>query len=328
MLKILKPAVSKQQDTSNKTGLYATKESQIGENVILGNPVRLYGKVKVGEKARIGKYTNIGNGSIISKHAIIGDYCSISRDVEIGPANHPTDMLSTHSFQYNHRHFPAEVYQKHARVKSTISQGKAIIGNDVWIGAKAMIMRGVTVGHGAVVAGGAIVTKDVPPYAIVAGVPAKVIRKRFDEETISKLLNLNWWVLRPEQMDGVNFADINEAICQISEIKENMADGNNIIGKSLTNNGGGSKKGIIWVSPPSLLIDESIFPIGASLEVTRATDSQFGGMKSELLKGKYTIRKAKYDSVREKYRIEIEDESGNPFIGVIGNGAVDFTLLV
>lgn len=87
-----------------------------------------------------------------------------------------------------------------------LSHHQTTIGNDVWIGAKVIIKCGVTIGHGAIVA------KDVPPYAIVGGVPAKIIKYRFDEATIRQLLELEWWNIPIEYLANIRFDDINSAI--------------------------------------------------------------------------------------------------------------------
>ena len=84
--------------------------------------------------------------------------------------------------------------------RSWDNKGDIIIGNDVWIGFEAVILAGVTIGDGAIIGARAVVTKDVPPYTIVGGVPAKPIKKRFDEEMIELLLEIQWWNFQPEQL--------------------------------------------------------------------------------------------------------------------------------
>lgn len=120
---------------------------------------------------------------------IIGKYCSIGSGAVFmmaGNQGHRIDWASTFPFYYQANIFKTS---KNAYEKA----GDTIIGDDVWIGSEAMIMAGVNIGSGAVVAAHAVVTKDVPPYAIVGGNPAEVIKYRFDEETIAKLLKLKWW---------------------------------------------------------------------------------------------------------------------------------------
>ena len=127
----------------------------------------------------------------------IGRYCSIADRVEILlGGNHRIDWATTYPFSALPEIWPSaprsEAY--HA------SRGDVTIGHDVWLGSGAVILSGVTVGHGAVVAAHALVTKDVPPYAIVGGNPARVIRYRFDEATIAALLEAAWWDLPQEQV--------------------------------------------------------------------------------------------------------------------------------
>ncbi len=125
----------------------------------------------------IDKYTYINNNSNVMC-AQIGKYCSIGYGVDIGMFEHPTDMVST----------SPKLYDEFNCIKNI-----PVIGNDVWIGSKAIILQGVKIGTGAIIGAGAVVTKDVPPYAIVVGVPAKIIKYRFDSEIIDKLLCTKWW---------------------------------------------------------------------------------------------------------------------------------------
>lgn len=114
----------------------------------------------------------------------LGRYCSIAREVVfITGDEHPIDRFST---------YPFKVMTLGRKGPEAISKGGVVVEDDVWIGFRATILDGVTIGRGGVVASGAVVTKDVPPYTIVAGVPARPIRKRFDEVTIEKLMSFNY----------------------------------------------------------------------------------------------------------------------------------------
>lgn len=118
---------------------------------------------------------------------VIGAYCSIADGVQIFlGGEHRTDWVST---------YPFSVFWPSARTISghPASKGCVIIGNDVWIGTEAVILSGVTIGDGAVIGARSVVTRDVPPYAVVAGNPARLVKRRFDEETVSKLLEIKWW---------------------------------------------------------------------------------------------------------------------------------------
>jgi virginiamycin A acetyltransferase len=123
---------------------------------------------------------------------IIGKYCSLACGVRFlfNSANHNMDSLSTYPFPIFYEEWGLDPRNV---ASSWNNKGDIIIGNDVWIGYEAIIMAGVTVGDGAIIGTRALVTKDVPPYTIVGGIPAKPIRKRFSEQTISSLLELRWW---------------------------------------------------------------------------------------------------------------------------------------
>ena len=130
----------------------------------------------------------------------IGRFCSIACGARflMNSANHAMGSLSTYVFpifyeEWDHGMVVTEAWD---------NRGDILIGNDVWIGYEAVILSGVTIGDGAIVAARSVVTKDVPPYTIVGGVPAKPIRRRFDRETIDALLELRWWDWPAEKLAG------------------------------------------------------------------------------------------------------------------------------
>ena len=127
-----------------------------------------------------------------NERLVIGKYCSIACGAKFmfTGGNHTMKSISTYPFPI----FPDEWGLDEWNCgQAWDNHGDIIIGNDVWIGYEAVIMQGVTIGDGAIIGTRALVTKDVPPYTIVGGSPAKVIRKRFDDETIKKLLEIKWW---------------------------------------------------------------------------------------------------------------------------------------
>ena len=123
---------------------------------------------------------------------IIGKFCSIACGTKFlfNCANHTLKSLSTYTFPLFYEEWELE---KSNITTAWDNKGDIVIGNDVWIGSEAVIMAGVHIGDGAIIAARAVVTKDVPPYPIVGGTPAKEIRKRFDAEVIQQLLMLKWW---------------------------------------------------------------------------------------------------------------------------------------
>lgn len=177
------------------------------------------------------KGTTYGAYSYAQKSAAIfntdiGNFCSIGHCAVIGPFEHPLDNLSTHPFTFggtkmfmNDDFYPSiKGYEPTGRERV-----RTLIGSDVWIGANAVVLRGARIGHGAVVAAGAVVKGDVPPYAIVGGVPAKIIRYRFAPEVIERLLSSAWWefALERSKFGDISYSDISGTLDRIEFLKAN-----------------------------------------------------------------------------------------------------------
>lgn len=172
--------------------------------------------------------TFIGYGSYVGaetklENVRVGRYTCIGPRVRIIIGEHPLDFVSMHPAFYSTRCQAGFSFVKEQRIEEFryIDKGEnvsVIIGNDVWIAADCRILEGVTIGDGAAILAGAVVTEDVPPYAIVGGVPAKIIKYRFSEEKIQELLKIKWWRLNVEVLkENVNtFMNIDDFIERLS----------------------------------------------------------------------------------------------------------------
>lgn len=167
---------------------------KVSIRAVIDRTSKLSKKAKINRGARVID-SNIGEYSYVDMNswvciADVGKFCSIANRVNIGLGNHTINYLSTSPIfteKYNGTGF--------SWINKTIAPPfkRTIIGNDVWIGFGAMVIGGVKIGDGAIIGAGSIVTKDIPPFAIAVGSPAKVIKYRFSEETIEKILQNPWW---------------------------------------------------------------------------------------------------------------------------------------
>ena len=148
----------------------------------------------------------------------IGKFCSIACGVKFlfNSANHTLSSFSTYPFPLFFEEWGLE---KRGVTNAWDNKGDIVIGNDVWVGYEAVILAGVTIGDGAIIGTRAVVTKDVPPYTIVGGVPAKPIKRRFSEETISALLEIQWWDWSEERI-ARNISAIQSG--NIDQLKQSM----------------------------------------------------------------------------------------------------------
>ena len=170
-----------------------------GANISLDSVLGEYVKVLEGTtlgSCRIDSYSYIGINCDFARTKM-GSFCSVGPEVICGVGTHPSHHVSTYPGFYS-KHASGSYFFGFEHEYAQSDKKGVEIGSDVWIGARAIIMGGISIGHGSIIGAGAVVTKDVPPYAIVGGVPAKLIRYRFEPNIIEQLLSSAWWEL-PEK---------------------------------------------------------------------------------------------------------------------------------
>jgi acetyltransferase-like isoleucine patch superfamily enzyme len=181
-------------------GRYLDEAAQVCRHSQLTMPVLIGPETKV-KRSALGRYTYVARGTRIV-NAEVGAYGSIGPECLIGGlGRHPTDQVSTSPITYSARHPLGDVLGRTGEDIAFTEEAPVTIGADVWIGARAMVLDGVTVGHGAIIGANTVVTKDVPPYAIVYGSPPRVQRYRFEPEVIARLLASQWWQQPVETLD-------------------------------------------------------------------------------------------------------------------------------
>lgn len=196
----------------SKVSIFAfIEKSNINSSVAIQFGTRVYW-------SDIGKYSYVGSNCWII-NSQIGRFCSIAGNVMIGGGKHPLNYVSTSPVFYSQRN----VLKKSFNTTDFKEFEKTVIGNDVWIGSYAFIKGGVKIGHGSVIGAHAVVTKDVEPYSIVGGNPARLIKKRFEDTIIERLLKTKWWDCNDDLLNksALHFMDVESFL-------DSQAESNNI----------------------------------------------------------------------------------------------------
>lgn len=196
-----------------------------GSHLYAEPPVKMHGTLTVRTDARVGAFTEFGKGVEIQSARILR-YCEIGPGCMLGARGHPTDWMSVNGFQYRPSAWGWHPAAAEAETIDSEQPGRrsfrgirgeteAVIGNDVWLGANVVVLMGVTIGDGSIVAANAVVTKDIPPYSIAGGLPARVIRPRFDDDLAADLAAVRWWRYSPNQLSGVPFHEPARAVEEV-----------------------------------------------------------------------------------------------------------------
>lgn len=183
-------------------------DSEVDKTCAICSGARVY-------RTKIGKYSYVGRSTFMT-NTTVGSFCSIAGNCNIGGTGHPLSWVSTSSVFHKWDNILRKNFSRH---EYEIFQ-ETTIGSDVWIATNAMLKAGITVGTGAVIGMGAVVTKDVGPYEVWGGNPARCIKKRFDDETIEALLASKWWELPDETIEKIApyMTDVQEFLRKVKEL--------------------------------------------------------------------------------------------------------------
>ncbi|MEH3034522.1 MAG: CatB-related O-acetyltransferase [Aeromicrobium erythreum] len=195
-----------------------------GSRLLAEPPVRILGGLVLRADTPVGAWTEFGR-NIEVQSGEIGRYCEIGPGSIIGATGHPTTWLSVSAFQYKRSTWgwhptadAVETIDPTAGGRPSFrGDGPAVLGHDVWLGANVVVLKGVTIGTGCIVAANAVVTKDLPPYSVAGGIPARVLKPRLDADLATELLELAWWRFTPNQLSGITFDDPVRAVEQLRE---------------------------------------------------------------------------------------------------------------
>lgn len=196
-----------------------------GARVLAEPPARFIGTFYARSDTRVGAFTEFGK-LVEVQSADVGRYGEVGPGCLLGAISHPTRWLGVSGFQYR-----ASSWGWHPSADDVVTvdpesggrasfrgirgEEPAVIGNDVHLGANVVVLKGVHVGDGCVVAAGAVVTRDLPPFSVAAGLPARVLRRRLPDDVVDDLLELRWWRFSPNQLSGVPFDDPRAAADEI-----------------------------------------------------------------------------------------------------------------
>jgi acetyltransferase-like isoleucine patch superfamily enzyme len=202
----------------------ACGEFDVHSDTVLEPPVTLFGADLWRDRVSVGAFSYFGARSVFA-NASAGRYCSFAEGLQVGMTQHPAGWLTTSPVPYfpdfmnfeRHFHECEPEWRRGLDVLDYEQRPATTIGNDVWVGTNVYLKDGITVGDGAIIGAHSVVTRDVPPYAVVAGQPARVIRMRFAEPLVERLLAIRWWRFNILELTGLDVRDPERAVAAFEE---------------------------------------------------------------------------------------------------------------